>query len=85
MWARVGLGVRLVCHAELKHPARRKQSRLELYSGLPTAATPNRRSDRVREVDELPLEVELLGQTLREGLDTDPFGRVVARRDEVDP
>src|SRR5262245_47477524 len=44
----------------------------------------NAELDRVREVDELPLEVELLREPLRERLDADTLRRVVAGRDEVD-
>src|SRR5689334_4778377 len=41
--------------------------------------------DRVREVDELPREVEALGDAPGQGLDADLLGRVVARGHEVDP
>jgi pimeloyl-ACP methyl ester carboxylesterase len=41
--------------------------------------------DRVREVEELPGEVETLSEPRRKRLDTELLGRVVAGSDEVDP
>src|SRR6188472_1982938 len=45
------------------------------YSPRPTT------SNRVRQVDELPLEPEALSESLRERLDAELLGRIVARRD----
>ena len=42
-------------------------------------------SDRVVDLDELPLEPEALGEVARERLHAEPLGRVVAGGDEVDP
>ena len=40
--------------------------------------------DRVRDLQELPLELEALREVARERLHAEPLGRVVAGRDEVD-
>jgi lipoprotein signal peptidase len=45
----------------------------------------SRTSDGVLDRKELPFEAEMLGQPLRERLHAEPFGRVVAARDEMDP
>src|SRR6476646_9941129 len=42
-------------------------------------------SNRVRQFDELPLQIEPLGKLLRQGLDAQLLGRVVPGGDEVDP
>ena len=41
--------------------------------------------DRVLDREELPFEVEALGQPLRERLHAEPLGRIVTARDEMDP
>src|SRR6476661_1634205 len=51
---------------------------------LPASDGGNAQLDRVRKVDELPLEGELIGQACRERLDPDSLRRVVAGCDEVD-
>ena len=39
----------------------------------------------VGDLDELPLETEAVGEVCRERLDAEPLGRVVSRREQVDP
>jgi hypothetical protein len=51
---------------------------------LPPSDGGNCELDRIGQVDELPFEVELLREPLRERLDPDALGCVVAGGHEVD-
>src|SRR6266702_2762373 len=69
-----------------------RPEKIHLDQSIDTAAAPSKqpeevdraRSDGVLELDELPLEAESIGDSRRERLHAQAFGRVVPGGDEVD-
>src|SRR5437660_296645 len=68
----------------LRRSVEEAQKRKEPAAKAAKATGTRRRSARVCQLDELPVDAESLRDPCRESLDAEPFGRVVAGRDEVD-